>query len=89
MKERVYEIEVVMRLEIPVDAIPIGIFKSTEEILDDKTVVGKFVELHVPEHLKKDLVGEFVKVKSGIYENMAYGWITEVKKISLGKREWK
>lgn len=28
--------------------------------------------------LADDLVGEFVKVKSGAYENVACGWITNV-----------
>ena len=88
MRERIIEVEAVIKLAIPLDNIPIEIFKTVEEILDEKTVNGKIVQLHCPAQIKKDLVGEAVAVKSGIYENMAWGNIEEVKRISTGVRVW-
>jgi hypothetical protein len=87
MKEKIYEIEAVVKLEIPIDELPMAAVKSIDEISSDEAIEGKLVQLHT--QIKKDLEGEFVKVKSGVYENMAMGWITEVKKISLGTRTWK
>jgi len=87
MKEKIYEIEVVVKLEIPIDELPMAAVKSIDEISSDEAIEGKLVQLHT--QIKKDLEGEFVKVKSGVYENMAMGWIVEVKKISLGTRTWK
>lgn len=86
--EEIIKIEAVVELEIPKDAIPMAAIDSIEEISSPEAAEGKLVQLHVPEHIKKDLEGELIKVKSGIYENMAIGWITEVKKISLGIRKW-
>ena len=87
-KERIIKVEAVVELEIPLDSIPIEVFKTVDELLDEKTVNGKIVQLHCPAQIKKDLVGEAVAVKSGIYENMVWGYINEVKKISAGKRVW-
>lgn len=84
--EEVYEIEVVVKLEIPKNELPMAAVGSIEEISSDEAIEGKLVQLHT--QIKKDLEGEFVKVKSGVYENMAIGWITEVKKISLGLRKY-
>jgi hypothetical protein len=38
-----------------------------------------------PTTIETDLLGELVKVKSGPYENVFYGEITNVEKISSGK----
>lgn len=84
--EEIYEIEVIVKLEIPKNALPMAAVKSIEEISSDEAIEGKLVQLHT--RIKKDLEGEFVKVKSGVYDNMAMGWITEVKGISLGLRKW-
>jgi hypothetical protein len=86
MKERIYKVEAVVELEIPVDELPMTTVKSIDEISSNEAVEGKLVQLHT--RIKKDLEGECVKVKSGVYENIAMGWITEVKKISLGTRTW-
>lgn len=87
-KERIIKVEAVVELEIPLDSIPIEAFKTVDEILDEKTVNGKIVQLHYPAQIKKDLIGEAVAVKSGIYKSMVWGYINEVKKISAGKRVW-
>jgi len=84
--EEVYEVEVIVKLEIPKNELPMAAVKNIGEISSDEAIEGKLVQLHT--QIKKDLEGEFVKVKSGVYENMAMGWITEVKKISLGLRKW-
>lgn len=53
------------------------------------------VDIEVPkdmvedaEKLSEELIGEFVKVKGGSYENAAFGFISAVKSITLGTREW-
>lgn len=53
-KERIIKVEVIVKLEIPLDSIPIEAFKTVDEILDEKTVNGKFVQLHYPAQIKKD-----------------------------------
>ena len=82
--EEVYEVEVIVKLEIPKNELPMAAVKNIGEISSDEAIEGKFVQLHT--QIKKDLEGKFVKVKSGVYENMAMGWITEVKKISLNRK---
>ena len=51
-------------------------------------------EIDLPENLIYDLVeveaaikGEFVKVKSGLYENIASGFVTEIERISDNTEE--
>ena len=58
--------------------------------------VRAIVELEVPkdivddvEKLSGELTGEFVKVKGGQYENIAFGFITAIDNISSDTREWK
>jgi len=86
--EKVYEVEVVVKLVIPVNDLPMAAVNNFEEISSPEAVEGKLVQLHIPPQIKKDLEGEIVKVKSGVYENLAIGEIVEVKKISLGIRKW-
>lgn len=54
------------------------------------------VELEVPKDivedvgkLREELTGEFVKVKGGQYENIAFGYITAITSINSDTREWK
>ena len=84
--EKIYEVEAIVKLEIPRDALPMTAVKSLGEISSNEAIEGKLVQLHT--RIKKDLEGEIVKVKSGVYENMAIGEIVEVKRISLGSRKW-
>lgn len=53
------------------------------------------VELEVPkdivddvDKLSEELIGIFIKVKEGQYENIAFGYITNIGKISSEVRVW-
>ena len=53
------------------------------------------VELEVPkdmvddvQKLSEELIGKFVKVKEGLYENAAFGFITGIGEISSSTRGW-
>ena len=84
--EEVYEVEAIVKLVIPKNELPMAAVESVDVISSPEAIEGKLVQLHT--QIKKDLEGEFVKVKSGVYENMAMGEIVEVKTISLGLRKW-
>jgi len=83
--KEVYEIEAIVRLTIPKNELPMAAVKNIDEISSDEAIEGKLVQLHT--QIKKDLEGEFVKVKSGVYENMAMGEIVKVTKISLSGKK--
>ncbi len=64
---------------------------EVEEIYKVKATI----ELEVPKDmvedvgkLREELIGEFVKVKGGPYENAAFGFITNVEEVTSGTREW-
>ena len=63
----------------------------SEEIWNVKATIEIEVPKDIVDDVKKlseDLIGEFVKVKGGQYENIAFGYITNTEEATSGTREW-
>ena len=80
MKEKYYRIIATVELDVPVDSIPIELFieeggEYASQLLEK--VASNEIDVDITKYFA-GLEGEFIKVKSGIFENMACGWITKV-----------
>jgi len=81
-KEEYYKIMATVELLIPVGSVPVELFlkeagkKNALKIME-KVADGE-IDVDITKYFVSELEREAVKVKSGIFNNLAFGWITKV-----------